>query len=304
MAVLSPAQGPHTILSFAPPQSMTVSILNVMPAGHLYQVDPFPHEDIVWGTSRAKPPSLFFRFPSFFPNALQPYKLFVDHHVVLGIAYTIDPTHATEVRAYLGAYCEIIFRVRSFQGYYYTATHLHAFYKTTAKRYSTALLIINNHCGARDVYRTSVLRARLSIQTHSIWSSPCQDGYTLERVDVYGLVDGVRETVVIPGAECYVGRNDNPSFSSSILSPAPRLQSVSYSPPLPSLTNFFFGTFLVMTNLQLVRSRSANFRKLSGVPWVRQAQTRYVTVLSARSGRGWALVLVLRGSLGGGGGVR
>lgn len=40
-----------------------------------------------------------------------------------------------------------------------------------------------------------------------------QDGYTLERVDVYGLIDGVHETMVIPGAECYVGRNDNPSFS-------------------------------------------------------------------------------------------
>jgi hypothetical protein len=43
--------------------------------------------------------------------------------------------------------------------------------------------------------------------------SPVQDGYTLERVDVYGLVDGVHETVLIPGAECYVGRKDNPSFS-------------------------------------------------------------------------------------------
>lgn len=42
-----------------------------------------------------------------------------------------------------------------------------------------------------------------------------QDGYTLERVDVYGLIDGVHETVVIPGAECYVGRNDNPSFIGS-----------------------------------------------------------------------------------------
>jgi cation transport protein ChaC len=42
-----------------------------------------------------------------------------------------------------------------------------------------------------------------------------KDGYTLERVDVYGLVDGVHETVVIPGAECYVGRNDNPSFIGS-----------------------------------------------------------------------------------------
>ncbi|KAF8502871.1 ChaC-like protein-domain-containing protein [Russula emetica] len=75
-------------------------------------VDSFPHEDIVWG-----------------------------------IAYTIDPAHATEVRAYL------------------------------------------DH---RE-----------------------KDGYTLERVDVYGLIDGVHETVVIPGAECYVGRNDNPSFIGS-----------------------------------------------------------------------------------------
>lgn len=75
-------------------------------------VDPFPHEDIVWG-----------------------------------IAYTIDPVHAAEVRAYL------------------------------------------DH---RE-----------------------KDGYTLERVDVYGLIDGVHETVVIPGAECYVGRNDNPSFIGS-----------------------------------------------------------------------------------------
>ncbi|KAH9992497.1 ChaC-like protein [Russula compacta] len=74
--------------------------------------DPFPHEDIVWG-----------------------------------IAFTIDPAHAREVRAYL------------------------------------------DH---RE-----------------------KDGYTLERVDVYGLVDGVHETVVIPGVECYVARNDNPSFIGS-----------------------------------------------------------------------------------------
>ena len=50
-----------------------------------------------------------------------------------------------------------------------------------------------------------------------------QDGYTLERVDVYGLIDGVHETVVIPGAECYVGRNDNPSFSSCGSFSIPRL---------------------------------------------------------------------------------
>jgi len=50
--------------------------------------------------------------------------------------------------------------------------------------------------------------------THSVCSVlTVQDGYTLERVDIYGLIDGVHETVVIPGAECYVGRKDNPSFS-------------------------------------------------------------------------------------------
>jgi len=43
-----------------------------------------------------------------------------------------------------------------------------------------------------------------------------QDGYTLERVDVYGIIHddekGPREAVVISGVECYVARNDNPSF--------------------------------------------------------------------------------------------
>jgi len=73
--------------------------------------------------------------------------LFPHEDIVWGVAFTIDPTHAKEVRAYL------------------------------------------DH---RE-----------------------KDGYTLERVDVYGLVDGVHETVVIPGAECYVGRNDNPSFVGS-----------------------------------------------------------------------------------------
>ena len=68
--------------------------------------------------------------------------------------------------------------------------------------------------------------------------TPLQDGYTLERVDVYGLVDGVHETVVIPGAECYVGRNDNPSFSPcgsffSLLRPGLLNLSVSHCPPLP-----------------------------------------------------------------------
>ncbi|OBZ70490.1 Glutathione-specific gamma-glutamylcyclotransferase [Grifola frondosa] len=41
-----------------------------------------------------------------------------------------------------------------------------------------------------------------------------KDGYTLEELDVYGLVGG-REKVVIHRAFCYVGRNDNPSFIGS-----------------------------------------------------------------------------------------
>ena len=70
--------------------------------------------------------------------------------------------------------------------------------------------------------------------THSLThTSPLapQDGYTLERVDVYGLVDGdgdgAHETVVISSAECYVARNDNPSFSASRHStPPPFLSSL------------------------------------------------------------------------------
>ena len=55
----------------------------------------------------------------------------------------------------------------------------------------------------------------MRISPHSFVAYAPQDGYTLERVDVYGLVDGVRETVVISNAECYVARNSNPSFSAS-----------------------------------------------------------------------------------------
>ncbi|KAL0950525.1 hypothetical protein HGRIS_007333 [Hohenbuehelia grisea] len=38
------------------------------------------------------------------------------------------------------------------------------------------------------------------------------DGYTMEVIDVWGVVDG-KEKVIVPG--CYVGRNDNPSFLGS-----------------------------------------------------------------------------------------
>ncbi|KAA1475387.1 ChaC-like protein [Dentipellis sp. KUC8613] len=73
--------------------------------------DPFPHEDVVWG-----------------------------------VAYTIDPAYAAEVRDYLD-------------------------------------------------YRE-------------------KDGYTLEEVDIYGVVDG-QESVILHRVSCYVGRSDNPSFIGS-----------------------------------------------------------------------------------------
>jgi len=41
-----------------------------------------------------------------------------------------------------------------------------------------------------------------------------KDGYTMESLDIYGIVDG-REEVIIHNAFCYVGRNDNPSFIGS-----------------------------------------------------------------------------------------
>jgi len=41
-----------------------------------------------------------------------------------------------------------------------------------------------------------------------------KDGYTLETLDIYGIVDG-HEKVNIAGAFCYIGRTDNPSFIGS-----------------------------------------------------------------------------------------
>ncbi|EIW61480.1 ChaC-like protein [Trametes versicolor FP-101664 SS1] len=41
-----------------------------------------------------------------------------------------------------------------------------------------------------------------------------KDGYTLEEIDIYGLVDG-HEQIILPKAFCYVGRPDNPSFIGS-----------------------------------------------------------------------------------------
>ncbi|KAJ7082599.1 ChaC-like protein [Mycena epipterygia] len=44
-----------------------------------------------------------------------------------------------------------------------------------------------------------------------------QDGYTMETMPIYGVVDGV-EAAIIPN--CYVGRKDNPSFIGSEPLPA------------------------------------------------------------------------------------
>ncbi|KAJ7080974.1 ChaC-like protein [Mycena belliarum] len=41
-----------------------------------------------------------------------------------------------------------------------------------------------------------------------------KDGYTMETIPIYGIVDGV-EAVIIQSAYCYVGRKDNPSFIGS-----------------------------------------------------------------------------------------
>ena len=46
-----------------------------------------------------------------------------------------------------------------------------------------------------------------------------QDGYTLERVDVHGSgEEAATPVVLVRGAECYVGRNDNPSFGACVQS--------------------------------------------------------------------------------------
>ena len=50
-----------------------------------------------------------------------------------------------------------------------------------------------------------------------------QDGYTLERVDVHdsggeAAAAATPPVVLVRGAECYVGRNDNPSFGACVQS--------------------------------------------------------------------------------------
>jgi cation transport regulator ChaC len=77
---------------------------------------------------RLNPP---FPFPDYF-------EIFADQTAFVGVAYTIDPAHATEVRAYLGTYGRAIFPSSEFRGTVTQLAHLlHAFHQITAKRYST-----------------------------------------------------------------------------------------------------------------------------------------------------------------------
>jgi len=41
-----------------------------------------------------------------------------------------------------------------------------------------------------------------------------KDGYTMEELDIYGIIDG-QESVIVHKAYCYVGKPDNPSFIGS-----------------------------------------------------------------------------------------
>lgn len=66
-------------------------------------MDPFPDEDIVWGTLCAGAHESLFSEAESSTFPFKSFPKFVDHHVV-GIAYTIDPAHEAEVRAYLGTY--------------------------------------------------------------------------------------------------------------------------------------------------------------------------------------------------------
>jgi len=61
-----------------------------------------------------------------------------------------------------------------------------------------------------------------------------KDGYTLELVDVYGVVDG-EERAILHKTECYVGRNDNPSFVGS--TPLDELAAVIWRSAGPSGPN-------------------------------------------------------------------
>ncbi|KAF8599257.1 ChaC-like protein [Ceratobasidium sp. AG-I] len=61
-----------------------------------------------------------------------------------------------------------------------------------------------------------------------------KDGYSVEKVDVWGVVDGF-EKIVVPNATCYVGRSDNPSFVGS--EPIPELASKIWESAGPSGPN-------------------------------------------------------------------
>ena len=143
------------------------------------------------------------------PQRSQPV---ADHHPT-GVAFTIDPAHATEVRAYLGM--QKSGSPISYNRTPFANSHLSS--KTTAKRYCE----INPIPIPPPPPPSSSLAFQNSVRR--ALRAP-QDGYTLERVDVYGIIHdddeddkGPREAVVISGVECYVARNDNPSFGAHSL---------------------------------------------------------------------------------------
>ncbi|KAF8187591.1 ChaC-like protein [Mycena galopus ATCC 62051] len=47
-----------------------------------------------------------------------------------------------------------------------------------------------------------------------------KDGYTMESMPIYGIVDGAETTIIQHASPCYVGRKDNPSFIGSEPLPA------------------------------------------------------------------------------------
>jgi hypothetical protein len=96
-----------------------------------------------------------------------------------------------------------------------------------------------------------------------------QDGHTLERIDVHGGSE-TAPAVLMHGAECYVGRNDNPSESFSLAFSA-------YISPLP-MPPLFEHT------LQLGRSCLKSRLIRFGTPWARRGAIRYACMRATPCG--------------------
>ena len=115
--------------------------------------DPVPHEDIVWGTLK--------RFASLSFIQIQ---RFADHRTA-GIAFTIDPAYATEVRAYLGM-IRIPDHARCAAVAAAAAPHLpFRTFQTTAKRYCGISLMPTRP----PLTHSSPLRRRTVILS-SVWT--------------------------------------------------------------------------------------------------------------------------------------